>query len=187
MFFLSHGAYNALFLPLMTNVLSKQDMKAFWLVPAETPWIGKLLFGFNMLSLAEAGSFAICIGSLYWLKPWESRQIIMISSIWLIIGLLVISYGFIYPQLCLARVVRAARLRQIQTIQSALQPYLGRLGSLSDEERKLVSSLIEIHDRMLSAKQNVLDVKTVGTYLTSLVLPTASFVLGRLGLLLRLR
>jgi uncharacterized membrane protein len=46
MFLVSHGAYCAYSLPTLTRVVSKQEMKTFWMVPAETPWIGTL--GFNM-------------------------------------------------------------------------------------------------------------------------------------------
>jgi hypothetical protein len=183
LFLVSHGAYCAYNLPTLTRVVSEQGMKTFWMVPAETPWIGTLGFGFNMLSLAEAVVLAFCIGGMYWLKPWESRQVILISAIWLMVGLLVVFYGFSYPQIHLARVVRAARVRQIDSIQCAMRPCVARLGSLTEEEQKQLSGLLELQGRLLASKQSVLDVKTISTFVTSLVLPIASFVLGRLGVL----
>jgi hypothetical protein len=183
LFLVSHGAYCAYSLPKLTRVLSHQEMRTFWLVPAETPWIRTLASGFNILSLAEAVVLAFCIAGMYWFKPWESRQVILIPSIWLMVGLMVVSYGFVYPQIYLARVVRAARVRQIEAIQAAVKPYVLRLGDLTEEEQKRIAGLSEIQSRLLAAKQSALDLKTIGTFVTSLVLPTASFVLGRLGIL----
>jgi hypothetical protein len=95
----------------------------------------------------------------------------------------IVSYGFFYPQLFLGRTIRASRDRQLEIIQAAMRPYLQRMAALTEEEQKRLSALIDLQSRLMSAKQSAIDPKTIGTYLTSLIIPIASFLLGRLGFL----
>lgn len=183
LFFVSHGAYCAYSLPELTKVLSRQDMKVFWLNPAETPWLKMLAAGYNTLAFAEAIVLSFCIASMYWFKPWESRQVIALSAVWLALGLAVVVYGFLYPQFYLATAVRRAKQRQAEWVQSVLEPYLVKRGSWTEDERKDMALLLDLNSRLATARQSFLDFKTIGAFITSLVIPIASFVLGRLGIL----
>ncbi|MGA2186847.1 MAG: hypothetical protein ABSH47_27880 [Bryobacteraceae bacterium] len=109
--------------------------------------------------------------------------IILISSIWPVVALATVAYGFFYPQYHLGRIVRAAWTRQLEDMQGAARPYSMRLGHLTDEDWKQVDALTDIQTQLLAAGRSTLDWRTIGAFVTTFLLPVASYVLGMLGVL----
>ena len=68
-------------------------------------------------------------------------------------------------------------------IQTILRSLRDRLSELSEVEQKHLTQLLDINNRLVDSRQSAFDLKTVGTFVTSLLIPIASFILGRLGVL----
>ena len=89
-----------------------------------------LASGFNVLSFVEAVAITLCIIGMYWFRPWESAMSALISGIWLIIGLVAVSYGFFYPHFYLSAIISDEKHRQSHNIQRAIDSLLPRLTML---------------------------------------------------------
>ncbi|MBI3679155.1 MAG: hypothetical protein HY235_01935 [Acidobacteria bacterium] len=178
LFWVFHGGYCALYTPTLAKAAAETDIRMYWLNPADTGWIRTLSFSFNAMSLSEGIVLTLCITGMYWFRPWESRLAATVSLTWLAVGLAGISYGFLYPQFHLYRAIRREKTRQMLRVQQQLGVLALRLMQLDDEERKQLSQLVDLNSRLSGARETAVDPKAVGGYITSLIIPTLSFLAG---------
>ncbi len=178
----AHGGYCGLLIPTIAKPLSKSGMKMFWLNPADSEGIKIASRGFRMLSMADAAFVTLCIVSLYWFKPWESMAVALISGIWLILGLLAVSYSFFYPHYYLNLAIKSEKERQLELIKNTISSYRSRIHESDESNFRNLSYYIELYERLLKVRESALDFSAFQGFITSLAVPTLSFLIGLLDL-----
>ena len=177
-FYVWHGVYCAIFIPTVAKMIAGHRMRMFWLAPADTTWIRSLSYVFNALCLFEAVVFSMCFIGIYSVRPWEAAPIAIASLVWLIVGLCTILYGFMFPQYYLYRAIATEKARQRESLQELVEAYRARIPELKEDERNQFSQLLDLTSRIAVARETAIDTKAAGSFVTSLVLPIASFLAG---------
>jgi hypothetical protein len=177
-FSISHGGYSALLIPTLSKVISKEGIKMFAMDPANSPGIKIASWGFSLLSLADSFFVTLCIIAMYWLKPWESTKIATISGIWLIIGLLAVMYSFLYPHYYLGMAIKKEKENQLEKIQNTIASYYIKSYSLDEGDFKILAENLKIYDRILSTRESAIDTRALKNFVSSLALPSLSFITG---------
>lgn len=178
--FASNGGYCALQIPTFSKVVERNKMKWKWLNPAGTPWVRTLSFGFNTLSAWEAVVGSLCMLAL--LRPSAVELPPVVAIFWLSITLLVVSWGFLYPQWYLYKAISKERARQLDELEPNLNIFAGHVLGLKEEDRKQLLLLLDLNTRLFAARDTAIDLKAVGGFVSSLVLPILTFVAGHSGL-----
>lgn len=178
MFCVSHGGYSGLLIPTIAKPLSKGGLKLFWLNPADSEPIRIASWGFRLLTLADGFFVTACIISLYWLRPWESMLVATISGVWLIIGIIAVSYSFFYPHYHLNKAITLEKKKQLEIIKAILDDYYLRIKELKEDEFKRLNEYIQIYERLSTTRDSSIDTSAFRSYMTSVVIPTVSFFTG---------
>lgn len=181
-FSVGHGFYCAILIPTLAKAGSKERMRLFWLNPAVSPGVKMASSAFAKLSAADAVIVTICIVVMYWFRPWESPIAALISGIWLLLGLVAVSYSFLYPHYYLSKAIKAEKNRQLARFQGIITSYRDRLEDLDEDDFKKLSELIKLYDQLAAARETAIDMQALRSFLTSLVIPTLSFFGGLIDL-----
>lgn len=176
LFTVGHGAYCALTMPTLANVMRRERLALFWLDPAESPIIKLASWAFNQISLGSAVFGAIAISGFYWIRPWESMSAVLVGGAWLVFDLVTISYCFFYPHYNISLVIKAEKKVQLEQLQEAMSWYRAHLDELTEEDFKNLSELVKLYELVLGARDISINISSLGTYITSLFIPTLSFV-----------
>ena len=113
------GAYCAVVIPTLAREISKQRLELFWFKPADSPWINDASAFFTRLSMADALIALLGICGLFLLRPFESTKTAWVAGGWLVIGIAVLSYTFLFPHHYLTQVIRKEKKRQIEHLQGS--------------------------------------------------------------------
>ena len=178
MFCVSHGGYCGLLIPTIARPLSKGGLKLFWLNPADSEPIKIASWGLRLLTLADGFFVTACIVSLYWFQPWESTLVATISGIWLIVGVIAVSYSFFYPHYYLNKAITSEKKKQLEIMKAILDDYHLRIKELDEDDFKKLNEYIQIYERLSKTRDSSIDTSAFRSYLTSVVLPTISFFTG---------
>ena len=115
---------------------------------------------------------------MYWFKPWESPTALLISAIWLIIGLLFLTYSFLYPHYYLGKVVKNERTTQLIKIQKIISEYETRIFKLTDDDFKNLREYSVIYKQISKSKESSIDTNAIIGFVSTLIFPTLSFLGG---------
>ncbi|MBL7935228.1 MAG: hypothetical protein JNM51_05400 [Bacteroidia bacterium] len=182
MFGVSHGGYCGLLIPTIAKPLSKGGLKLFWINPSDSEAIKIASWGFRLLTLADGFFVTACIVALYWFRPWESILVASISGIWLIVGVISVSYSFFYPHYYLNLAIRNQKEKQVEAIRKILDVYYDRIHILVEKDFKKLNEYILIYERLLKTRESSINTPALQNYFTSIVIPTLSFLTGLIDL-----
>lgn len=178
MFCVSQGGYCGLLIPTIAKPLSKGGLKLFWLNPSDSEPIKIASWGFRLLTLADGFFVTTCIISLYWFRPWESMLVSTISGIWLIVGVIAVSYSFFYPHYYLDTAIKSEKKKQLEIIKTILDDFYNRIDELEEKDFKKLNEYIQIYERLSKSKSSSIDTSALQSYMTSIIIPTISFLTG---------
>ena len=180
------GAYCAVVIPTLAREISKHRLELFWFKPADSPWINDASAFFTKLSMADALIVFLGICGLFLLRPFESTRTAWVASVWLVIGIVVLSYTFLFPHHYLTQVIRREKKRQIKHLQSLITSYEVRIEQLNAAEYNRLLDHINLYNCLSGSRDNAIDVEAWLKYVSSLGVPILAFVGGlaakRLGL-----
>lgn len=175
MFAVGHGAYCAVGIPKLVKVISKQNMKMFWLNPADTSWVREASWIFTKLSMADALVAGIGITGLYLLDPSRSPQTAALALSWLFIGLAAVIHSFVYPHYYLMQAIKAEKRHQMEEIQEIISNYKARLHDLNEDEFSRLAELIKMYEQLASARETAIDLRALSNFLPALAIPILSY------------
>jgi hypothetical protein len=181
-FVIGQGAYSAVMIPTIVRAATKERMKLFWLHPTDSPAIKMASSAFAKLSMADAAIVTICLIAMYWFKPWESPDAAIVSGIWLLIGLSAVSYSFLYPHYYLSKAIKAEKERQMLNLQAIISSFQSSITELSEEDLKRLAEFNKLYDQLSATRESAIDTRAFRGFLTSLAVPTLSFLGGLLDL-----
>lgn len=176
MFAVAHGAYCAIFIPTLMWVISRVDMKLYWLNPADTPWVKDASWICTKLTIADVFIVLFCFLGLYLLDPFNLTMTRWIAFVWLIIGILALGWSFIFPQYLLYKVIRDERLRQIDELQEIIAAYRSHLKDASQEELIKLGELLKQYNYLTSSKQSAIESRSVLGVIGSLASLIAAYL-----------
>lgn len=167
-FAVGHGAYCTLLVPTVVWVLNKQRMRLFWLNPADTRWVKDASVFFTKLSIADALIFAFGMSGLYLLKPWQASGSTWTALTWLLIGVICLSYIFLFPHYYLNKSIKREKESQLQEMQDAILSFRKPFSDLDASEFTELMGLINLYNDLLLAKESAIDLKNSTKALSSL-------------------
>jgi hypothetical protein len=166
-FAIGHGAYCTVMIPTLTRVLSKHRMKLFWVSPADTVWINDASMFFTKLTIADSLIFAFCISGLYLLKPWHAPGTTWLALAWLLIGIICLSYVFLFPHYYLNKSIKREKKSQLQDIQKKILSYETPVRELSASHYKELMGHINVYKDLAAARESAIDLQNSSRVLTS--------------------
>jgi len=178
MFAIGNGGYCALVIPTLASAASNYRMNLFAYDPASTTAIRIASAGFGKLALANGIVATLVIALIFTFRPWQGQVTLWIAFAWLLAGWGAVTYSFIYPNYHLSKIISREKQMQLEKLEALIEPYHARLGELSEQELDRMQNMIELRDRIAKAKDTAVDLGAWRDYISSLVLPLASFVAG---------
>jgi len=177
-FAIGNGGYCAWIIPTLASTGSSCRMNLFPYNPASTTAIRIASAGFGKLALANGIVATLVILLIFAFRPWQGRMTLQIALIWLLVGWGVVTYSFAFPQYHLAKIISQEKHRQIERLEVLIEAYHNRLEDLSDKEIDKMQKLIDLRDRIFMSNDSAIDLGAWRDYISSIVLPLASFVTG---------
>jgi len=175
-FAVGHGAYCAIIIPTLARLLSKQNMKVFWLSPADSSWIKDASLFFTKLSIADTLIAALAIAGLYLLRPWESTQTMWIALAWLIIGVVCLLYTFLFPHYFLNKVIKRKKESELEELQRRIRVFGTDIGMLNKSQLQDLSKLVGLYNQVSTAKESAIDLRNSIGALSSLSVLILTFL-----------
>lgn len=179
-FGLGQGLYCAIIIPSLVKAASNERWELFWLKPADSPAVTEVKITYMKLTIADSIFCTLGLVGLYWLKPWESPVVTLISALWLLVGLIAVTYSFVYPQYYLRNLILAEKQRQLLHVQGLIDTYRDKLPVLTKEDTERLSHLFFVYDRLLGARESGLDLSVFSRFVASLIFPIISFFVGQI-------
>ena len=174
--------YEAIMVLVLYASLRDYDLELFGADPESSEILARLSseLGFFVYVIA----FFIAI-----LSFWISRLGLLTSSfgIFVIIAWwFPIIVFFLLYQTSLASIIRRAKWKTLNEIQSQVEE-LRTTGSLKDKETiEAINRLMDFHDRVKATRNSAIDSSTIVNFINSLLLPLLAFILGNLDKVLPL-
>ena len=181
-FSVGQGGYCGIFIPTLAQAATKERMRLFWLNPAESYGVRMASLAFGKLVVVDALFVSFCMIALYWFKPWESSLAALVSGAWLVTGWTAVSFAFLYPHYYLSRAIKAEKERQLANLQTTITQYQACLKEPSEGDFKKLSEFIALYDRLTKVRETSIDTQALRNFITSLVIPTMSFLGGLIDL-----
>ena len=165
---------------MLAKVVVGERPTLFWLNPADTPGLklGSLVIG--RMAKTESIFLSVCIIAVYWTRPWEYQIAAFLSIAWLLSGLVIISYSFLYFHYYLSAIIRREKNRQVARIQSTIESYERRIERLNVDEFSRLSELVKLYNYIASVKETAIDVQALRSYILSIALLVLSFLGGQI-------
>lgn len=177
-FILGNGAYFALTVPTIVRVFSRCRFHLYCFAPSDSPFIRKIKSCFGMMTVANAIIFSIGMLEIYLMGPFGSKTTTRVALWSLISGLLIVSYSFLYPHYFLTRIVRQEKWAVLEIMQAKINKLYNGHELPDSKNAAEIKALMELYDLAKQSSDSSLNFAVLRTYVTSLILPTASFIAG---------
>jgi hypothetical protein len=177
-FILGNGAYFALTVPTIVRVFSKCRFHLYCFAPSDSPFIRKIKTSFGMMTIANAIIFSIGMMEIYLMGPFGSKTTMRVALCSLIFGLLIVSYSFLYPHYFLTRIVRREKWAVLEIMQAKINKLYSEHDIPDSKNATEIKALMELYDLAKQSSDSSLNFAVLRTYVSSLILPTASFIAG---------
>jgi hypothetical protein len=167
---------------LLSAKLYRYEIKLLSIDPSSSELISRLSATLGLLIYIIASSGAV--GALLTALSGELLQIlgvVQILVIWLPLGVV-----FSINQTSLASIIRRAKWKTLNEIQSQVEE-LRAMNNLKDKETmEAINRLMDFHDRVKATRNSAIDSGTILNFINSLLLPLLAFLLGNLDKVLLL-
>ena len=178
MFAVGNGGYCALVIPTLASAASKHRMNLYPYDPASSVGVRMASSSFGKLSLANGLVASVIIALLFALHPWEAQSTLIVAFAWLLGGWGAVTYSFVFPHYRVATAISREKQIQLEKLESVIQSYHTRIGDLSAEDLDKLQKMIKLRDEVHKTSNWAIDAGTWREYISSLILPLLSFVVG---------
>ena len=156
------------------------DLKLFKADPSNTELIVHLSSQFNLFMLFVAFYAAL----LTLMSAWSGLVSLGIFLVvWLWIPIIAM---FIINQTSLSSLIRRAKWKMLNEIQAKVEILQSANDFESKEKLDTINRLLDYHERIKGMRNSSLNLRTVLSFINSLLLPLLAFILGNLDLVLSL-
>ena len=178
MFAVGNGVYCALVIPTLASAASKHRMNLYPYDPASSTGVRMAGSAFGKLSLANGLVATVVIALLFALHPWEAQPTFVVALAWLLAGWSAVTYSFVFPNYHIATAISREKQIQLEKLESVIRSYNARVGELSAKDLDKLQKLVELRDGVHKTRNWAIDPGAWREYISSLVLPFLSFVIG---------
>ena len=166
---------------LLSGKLSTYHLKLFTPDPSSSELIFQLSNKLNLVAYFVGVYAAIMTFVFVESGFFTSAGIFLVLVLWLPLIAL-----FILNQTSLASIIRRAKWKTLNEIQSQVEE-LRATNNLKDKETmEAINRLMDFHDRVKATRNSAIDLRTVLNFINSLLLPLLAFLLGNLDKVLLL-
>jgi hypothetical protein len=189
-----HAGYWALVLPTIARQLyqlSARELKVFPLDPGRTPSLLATSRALGKSALLGAVVITLCMVTFFSLRPATTSTSTWSLFLLLVLGYLIASYEYFYPQFHFARIIQREKDHSIHELQATLSKYWARRDTLDNDDFARIDHLLALIKTLEGGKDTTIDFASLRSYLVSLLTPTLTYlggtidwtaVLQRLGL-----
>lgn len=188
MFAVGNGVYCCLKCPTLVSPLTKHPIKLYPYDPANTISLQALMSIFGKLSLGCGFVVTVIMLLMSFVRPWQDQAKMLIGLTWLILGWGAVTYCFVFPFFKLSKAIRLEKQKQLKQLDKQIRSCVrqGEYGALSKDDLETLKKLIELRDFIFKTKNSPIDTVTLRNYISSLILPLASFFVANRSLLSKL-
>lgn len=166
---------------LLSTRLHSYNIRLFTADPSNSEIINRLSSRLNYLIYFFAIYATCAVGISILANMLQITGIIMVVVLWIPIIAL-----FVLNQTSLASIIRRAKWKTLNEIQSQVEE-LRTTGDLKDKETmEAINRLMDFHDRVKATRNSAIDSNTILNFINSLLLPLIAFILGNLDKVLLL-
>lgn len=160
---------------ILSERLGKYHLKLFMPDPSNSELVSRLSSKLNLVVYFVGIYAAVMTFVFVESKFFTSAGIFLVLVLWLPLIAL-----FIINQTSLASIIRRAKWKTLNEIQSQVEE-LRTTGSLKDKETiDSINRLMDFHDRVKATRNSAIDSSTIVNFINSLLLPLLAFLLGNL-------
>jgi hypothetical protein len=178
MFAVGNGAHCARNIPTLARAACKHRLRLYPYDPASSAAMQIVSSGFGKLSLANGLVVTIIMILLFALHPWQAQLTLTIAAFWLLLGWGVVTYSFAYPHYYMAQAISKEKKIQVERLEHLITVRNTNLEGLTQEEFDKLKKMVELREIISKARNTAIDLNAWKSYLSSLVLPLLSFVIG---------
>ena len=187
LFIFSMFLYALIYLFLMTILLSarlrRYELKLFAADPSSSKLISRLSSELGQVIYIVAVYAIIGLISIGFVFGVVDLYVVIAQ---LLLGWLPIIALFILIQTSLSSIIRRAKWKTLNEIQSQVEE-LRATNNLKDKETmEAINRLMDFHDRVKATRNSAIDSRTILNFINSLLLPLLAFLLGNLDKVLLL-
>ncbi len=182
-FIIGIGAHAALSLPSLVKVASKTRLNLYAFDPVKSRAVKIANKAYGLITLGTGFVATVVMMMLFILNPWGEQRTFWIAAGWLVIVWGVTLYSFIYPHYYVTQGILFEKQNQLEILDQQIEKLSERLASLSPDEISRLEKYIELREKVFLSKNTSIDISSFWNFITSMVLPAVSFVLGGLDVI----
>ena len=175
--------YQLLMVVLLSARLRRYELKLFAADPSSSEFISRLSSELGQVIYIVAVYAIIGLISIGFVFGVVDLYVVIAQ---LLLGWLPIIALFILIQTSLSSIIRRAKWKTLNEIQSQVEE-LRATNNLKDKETmEAINRLMDFHDRVKATRNSAIDSRTILNFINSLLLPLFAFLLGNLDKVLLL-
>jgi hypothetical protein len=180
-FSMGQGAYWAIVSPLFTKELSNgslSDLDVDPLFPTRTPILIAASKFLSVAAMTDAFMVTLCLVSLFIVRPSFSKGSNIYPFIIVLVGYLLTTWNFLYPQFNLARIIQQAKKNTLNKIRSEANNLYSRFEKLSSSEFERLEQIMKLYDTISKGPDTMINLLAFRSFIGSILAPTIAGILG---------
>lgn len=177
---MGQGGYWAIVLPLLTKVLRDGDISEIVknpLYPEKTPYLIAVSKMYSVYAMWDSFMVTLCLIGLFALGFRFDRGSFLNPIFLIILGYIITSWTFLYPQYNIAKIVKHSREDTLLQIEHESQILYKKIDKLENSDFERLKLLMELHKNV--SKGSIV-ITGLWSYISSMVTPTLVAVLSTL-------
>jgi hypothetical protein len=166
---------------LLSAILRRYELRLFAADPSSSELVSRLSSELSFVVYFFAVYAAIITFLFTWSGFLPSFVIIIMPGLWLPIIVL-----FILNQTSLSSIIRRAKWKTLNEIQTKVEKLQATENFAEKETIDSINRLLDYHDRVKATRNSAVNLGTALNFINSLLLPLIAFILGNLDLVLKL-
>ena len=166
---------------LLSAILRRYELRLFAADPSSSELVSRLSSELSFVVYFFAVYAAIITFLFTWSGFLPSFVIIIMPGLWLPIIVL-----FILDQTSLSSIIRRAKWKTLNEIQTKVEKLQATENFAEKETIDSINRLLDYHDRVKATRNSAVNLGTALNFINSLLLPLIAFILGNLDLVLKL-
>ncbi len=172
------GAYFAIMLPTIVVTLANHRVVLFPYNPAQSKMVVAGMSIVGNLTLGTGIAATIIMVLLFVGNPWGMQTTFWVALIWLAFIWGLTTYTFVIPFVYMSKAIVREKQLQIERINGLIKQLDDRLSALNKDELEQLQKLIELRQQICQTRNSPVETSSFRDYITSLIIPTVSFVIG---------
>ena len=176
----AQGIYWGWVLPSITQRLNQipvTEKQIYSVDPSKSPLLFAISNSFSFFALEIAIMITLCIIGSFTLQPDVSEKFLFGLSI-LILGYIVSSWTFLYPQFYLSTIIKKAKRATIIEIQKEIEVLYKNIGEAKSADFERLKNLRELQSHILQTPDSLIYFRDWRNFIGSLLTPTIVAISG---------